>query len=212
MQAASISSLFLLPWVLVYFKVDEGSYRIVAPVKLGLYYCYSEICLQYPSVYFTPFLDPRLASEGMEPSKLQLPGLYPQKFQQLEFPFFVTSVITGLILTLSTLTCVLNVAIFVFTLLRSAQEHAESFDRCRVLLSLSTLLSSIAAVSYIAITTRLLDGGKYLEGLWVVLVSAVLGVICSYLFYSLDDKDKGAYSPIEDEEARPFYAIPAALQ
>ena len=185
-----------------YFKVDEGDYRVVAPVKLGLHYCFSDICLDYRTRYFSPAVDPRTsAPSGL---RLQLPGLLPQRFEELEEPFFLAASVSLVLLLLSTLVGCLNVALFVHCSLTESSPRTLSdvFDKCRFLLTASTLLGSAAAASFIFLTASRLNGGWYLDGLWTVLAASVFGLLSSVFFYSFEEKNSPQYSPITESDSR----------
>jgi hypothetical protein len=189
-----------LPWSEVYFKVDEGSYRIIAPVKLGLYYCYSDICRQYETKYFYPIADMG-GSVIKATSEMAIPGLFPERFEALEQPFYIASMISSILLLIASLICCLNVSLYFYCLIydQNKSDQLEIFDKCRLLLSSSTLLSSAAAVSYMVITTNLLEGGRYLIGMWVVLSASVVGVVSVFYFFGVDDEPHYLYSHIPDE-------------
>ena len=185
-----------------YFKVDEGDYRVVAPVKLGLHYCFSDICLEYRTKYFTPVAGRQISTPSTP--KLQLPGLSPLRFEQLEEPFFTAGTVSLTLLFLSALVSCLNISLFVHCILSEPSTRAVLivYDKCRFLLTFSTLLSSAAVAGYIFLTTNLLEGGRYLGGLWTVMAASVIGLLSSVLFYRLDEKDDQEYSPIPDAESR----------
>lgn len=186
----------------VYFKVDEGDFRVVAPVKLGLHYCYSDICLDYRTRYFSPAVGQQ--SSASSTLRLQLPGLLPQRFEELEEPFFVAATISLVLLLLSALIGCLNISLFVHCSLTetSSRTFLDVYDKCRFLLTSSTLLTSAAVAGYIFLTANLLNGGRYLDGLWTVLVASVIGLLSSVFFYSLEEKEGFRYSPIAEEDSR----------
>jgi MFS family permease len=166
----------------------------------------------YTHIYFAPIMDALQLSKtvpSQKNSKLDLlPGLFPERFQELEMPFYITSVVTATLLVLCALVCSLSVSLYVFGQLyeRHRGERADLFDKCRTLLSLSTLLSSAAAVIYLLSTSRLLEGGRYLAGMWLTLAASVLGIVGSVYFSSFDEDDsrqplqqRYAYEPIPDD-------------
>ena len=184
----------------VYFKVDEGDYRVVAPVKLGLHHCFSDICQEYRTRYFS-------SSGRTAPSspKYLLPALIPQRFEQMEEPFFTASAATLVLLLLSVLVSCLQVSLHLYcswTPLRK-RDLLDIADKCRLLLSLSTMLGSAAAGIYIQITVDLLGGGRYLDGLWTVLAASLIGLLTSVVLHVIDREPSDfEYSPIADADSR----------
>lgn len=191
MQAASLFALFSLPWVEVYFRVDEGSYRIIAPVKLGLFACFSDICRDYETKYFS--FPAALVDAAAKPEVLRLPGLDPRKFERLQFPFYVASLTCAALLAAGAVASALSVALLLYGF---SDVPSKPLDSSRFLLAASTLLSSSAAVTYILITTQLLNGGQFLLGLWLTLSASVLGVATSLALLRLDD-DAHSYTTLD---------------
>ena len=200
LQVSMISSLSLLPWVEVYFLYDQGSYQIIAPVQLGLFFCFSDLCRQYNSPYFVPTASFSKSSSlfaSPSPSSSSSTSidsvLHRKQFVALEYPFYRASLIAFFLLFLSIMINFYGLFLFIHQACISSTYHYVLFEKCRFSFNLSNFLCCTAAVSYILITAPLLEGGMYLIGVWIILAAISIGISVSFTILSFEQNT----SPLE---------------
>ena len=216
LQVSMISSLFSLPWVEVYFLYDQGSYQIIAPVQLGLFFCFSDLCRQYNSPYFIPTTTSSTRSlffTTPSPSSSSVPSvdsaLHLKQFVALEYPFYRASVIAFFLSLLSIVINFYGLFLFLYHAGSASSNGCYTFfDQCRLSFNLSTFLGCTAVVSYILITAPLLEGGMYLVGVWFILAAITIGISVSFVILSFEESTshleqrRQHYQSLPDEEVR----------
>ena len=141
------------------------------PLSLGIVKCFSKVCDDKTSNLFSGF-------------QIQIVEINSRSLNAIELPFKLASMICIIFLVFGALVCAISVFSSIF---RSFSCQYLDYDWQLSLLASSIILNAIAISSYCFITVSFLNGGRFLDGVWLVLLSTIIAIFCALLSLTLDE-------------------------
>lgn len=198
---------FDIAWVRPMVPVSHGLYTVNIPMEIGLLQCFSEICKDYEAVNRflsqnkIPWFE-KTSPQGMtqssssfrpssiSPDQTQLFPTPKQSDRDAEsiksflFPYEAASFLVRLSYIPAAVGSTLLVLVFLYE--TSQQVYLFSNNFKNILLLVNTFSLFVGVVSYLFLTYFHLNGGIYLEGIWMMSYTTIIGLLSCLLVNILE--------------------------
>lgn len=174
-------------------EVKNEFFQINVPFVLGLFSCFGSNCGKVP--YFT-HIDKAEQNNLDILSELHLID-YSAILQASVSPFRIASTVSIVMISISCIITSISLGICFHQLYNGMYVD---YERHAILFIGGLLFYYIAAVAYVALTVSSLNGGQYLEGLWLCGNTGMLGLVCSVICLLLSKSNRPEYLPLKDRD------------
>jgi hypothetical protein len=162
--------------------------------------CFSEICKQYESIHLANTEHEELLWPKIPPIKPpDVKRLMKTAIQRIEKPYKIASTFTIPFLIASVSLCTMLIVVS-FYMLFAYQTFV--WTNQLPLLLLSMLFNTIGLFMYVSLTFRHINGGEYIQGIWLISYSTMGGLIFCLLSMIVKDRVRTTtrfeYQPISD--------------
>ena len=162
-------ALFHLPWAQIYLPVSEGSWKMIVPVRIGLTKCFSDVCVFDSLVHDTE--DPS--------SPIRIDSHVTKNF------IFIHHIVLGFLVA-SCILCIFHSCLIIcgcsakFDYMTSSSRYQNSTLQfyARYIYPAAVCCNIFALFIYCGFTVWFLNGGGFLEGTMLLVLSIMIGIVC----------------------------------
>lgn len=180
---------FYIPWIQIDIPVKSGSYKVNVPAELGLLKCFGGICknpdsfLQLHPLIGTirlPKRSPQIPDNPpVFPPEPEKPTVDKHELHERIKPIKTASTVTICVMVVADL---LNFLLFVIMMeniiSQTTLQNEESLMLQNEVLLATIFCNFLSACIYILLTCVHLNGGHYIDGIWLACYSIMISLLC----------------------------------
>lgn len=202
-----------IPWVRPIVPVSHGLYEISVPMEIGLLECFSDICHQYQELQHFLFRHQIILFKSEQPpgnsqsnpvnltqsvnglhlpKKIKVPTFITnpiqrekQSIEHFLIPYQTASITALICFSIVTLLSFFLILLIVYECLSHLYLLTNNLKN--ILLLANTFAFFLSVILYLLLTYPFLNGGMYVDGVWVISYASAIGLLCCIVGNLLDN-------------------------